>query len=464
MISTGFTSTRLLVAIAALLVALGFSNAAAQPPNGDTTATDETLVIQLRIWQQASDSDDVWVSARLAGGDRGTFGTVPLVLNGREGGFDSATIHRFGNVEFEGVGLRVYQHVEQPQMFHVSACASACPDMESDYWSQPDWAWRPLGKTLVQLDKSIDYPFAQFRFGDIRIAIPRANPGLLADRVHLLAVRDVLEGANADLNWDIGTPAADWEGVTVAGSPRRITAISLSHRGLSGEVWGWLGELTELTELRLDGNALTGALPSKLNLLTNLGHLFLQGNMFDGCLPLKLRSVPDNDLDSLKLPDCLQPPPQASLNIVQDSRYAGPTRVYSGTYYFGFGAFVGRTHGLVFDVPPNGAVQVDRWIWPGQNGERSEPYLSIFEPGAAWGYVLRNGADSDTWLFLSSGGPPSTISRAADWERSHYFGCIYDCGDALSEAAWLERLAASLWVHYNFTYDYDTSTWNWTEQ
>ena len=44
------------------------------------------------------------------------------------------------------------------------------------------------------------------------------NPGLVADCETLLAARDTLEGI-ALLNWSGSTPIADWEGVSLRGTP-----------------------------------------------------------------------------------------------------------------------------------------------------------------------------------------------------------------------------------------------------
>ena len=89
----------------------------------------------------------------------------------------------------------------------------------------------------------------------------------------------MFEGAGgAELDWSAGRLTADWEGITVAGTPPRVTGLDLAKRGLRGELWGYLGNLTELTELRLNGNALSGTIPSKLSLLTKLTHVYLGEN------------------------------------------------------------------------------------------------------------------------------------------------------------------------------------------
>ena len=113
---------------------------------------------------------------------------------------------------------------------------------------------------------------------------PAANPDLVADCQALLAMRDALAGT-ATLNWSSGTAMSSWDGVTLGGTPQRVTQLSLASRNLTGEMSGLLGNLTGLTELRLNGNRLMGRIPSKLVQLENLTHLYLSGNPLEGCVP-----------------------------------------------------------------------------------------------------------------------------------------------------------------------------------
>ena len=112
-------------------------------------------------------------------------------------------------------------------------------------------------------------------------AVPNAanNPGLVSDCETLLAARDTLAGT-ATLKWAASTPMSQWTGVTVAGTPQRVTRLSLLDMGL------------------------TGTIPSQLGDLTNLERLDLGGNQLTGCIPANLRAVSNNDLDDLDLPYC----------------------------------------------------------------------------------------------------------------------------------------------------------------
>ena len=135
------------------------------------------------------------------------------------------------------------------------------------------------------------------------VADPAANPGLVADCEALLAMRDALAGT-ATLNWRAGAAMSGWDGVTLAGTPQRVTQLSLASRSLTGELSGLLGELTALTQLRLNGNQLTGHIPWALTQLPSLTHLYLAGNPLSGCVPPALRTITNNDLATLALPDC----------------------------------------------------------------------------------------------------------------------------------------------------------------
>ena len=147
---------------------------------------------------------------------------------------------------------------------------------------------------------------------------PDLNPGLVADCNALWAARDALAGS-AFLNWLASTPMRDWQGVTVDGTPRRVTELDLHDRNLNGAiptelgmlselkrlvlsrnqltgtVPTWLGDLAHLEELTLWGNRLSGPIPSSLGSLTNLRELYLSQNRLTGPIPASL-----GDLTSLR--------------------------------------------------------------------------------------------------------------------------------------------------------------------
>ncbi len=196
------------------------------------------------------------------------------------------------------------------------------------------------------------------------VPAPDTNPGLVRDCDTLLAARAALFGELL-VNWGSGTPLENWQGVTVAGSPPRVTgldlrysergwdtrrevfqerligtippelgtldhlqALDLSYNGLAGPIPPELGALDQLTELSLRGNRLTGPIPEELGQLTSLTVLDLSHNELTGeipralnilqdleqfylanndlkvCIPFSLKPVPDNDLGHLEWTVC----------------------------------------------------------------------------------------------------------------------------------------------------------------
>ena len=116
------------------------------------------------------------------------------------------------------------------------------------------------------------------------------NPGLVLDCEALLAARDTLAG-RATLNWSANTPIEQWEGVTVSGSPPRVTTLDLSVRGLTGELPTELGRLNNLLRISLWGNSLSGTVPTSLSNLLNLEVLALGDNLLTGSIPPELGNL-----------------------------------------------------------------------------------------------------------------------------------------------------------------------------
>lgn len=136
------------------------------------------------------------------------------------------------------------------------------------------------------------------------VPAPEAHAGLVRDCATLLAARAALFGRLL-VNWGSGSRLERWEGVTVAGSPPRVTGLALGSPGHGGTIPAALGALDHLQRLDLSGNALAGPIPAELGQLTNLQQLYLAGNELTGCIPVGLKRVPDHDLATLyHLPDC----------------------------------------------------------------------------------------------------------------------------------------------------------------
>ena len=85
----------------------------------------------------------------------------------------------------------------------------------------------------------------------------------------LLGVMDILVGdGNAQLNWSAYVPISEWQGVTVSGTPPRVTGLNLQRAGLRGSIPPLLGDLDSLRELDLGANQLSGEIPTELGNLT----------------------------------------------------------------------------------------------------------------------------------------------------------------------------------------------------
>ncbi len=137
----------------------------------------------------------------------------------------------------------------------------------------------------------------------VTVPNPTTNTGLVRDCQALLQVRDALAGPGR-LSWDGSRALSAWTGVTVGGTPQRVTALRLGAQDLTGPLPAALGQLTQLTALDLRGNALTGAVPAELEALTRLTALHLAGTRLTGCLPAALAGVATTDAAAQGLAAC----------------------------------------------------------------------------------------------------------------------------------------------------------------
>lgn len=169
------------------------------------------------------------------------------------------------------VEVRVWQDVRDGRRIHLSA--------------RPEGgSWRELGTIPLLLDDGLSAT-GRYRYGAVTIALTPPPPpscadaALAADCAALLAARDALAG-DGSLNWSASVPVTQWDGVTVSGTPRRVTELALRSRGLTGSVPPELADLSALARLALDRNELTG------------------------CVPEPVRHVARNDLARLLIPTC----------------------------------------------------------------------------------------------------------------------------------------------------------------
>ncbi|MXY87658.1 MAG: hypothetical protein F4Y92_02195 [Dehalococcoidia bacterium] len=116
---------------------------------------------------------------------------------------------------------------------------------------------------------------------------PAQVPDLAKDCNILMAAKDALRGTGT-LNWSADTAMTDWDGVTVSGTPSRVTGLALSLRGLTGSVPSKLAALSALRTLDLSWNKLTGSIPAALGNLGELRSLSLYRTSLGGSIPPEL--------------------------------------------------------------------------------------------------------------------------------------------------------------------------------
>ena len=106
----------------------------------------------------------------------------------------------------------------------------------------------------------------------------------------LLALWNNLEGSGP-LNWSDSLVISQWDGVSVGGSPIRVTGLNLRFRQLTGELLGELGKLALLESLDLQDNRLSGSIPAEIGQLSNLVSLNLSENQLSGELAPELSGL-----------------------------------------------------------------------------------------------------------------------------------------------------------------------------
>ena len=121
-------------------------------------------------------------------------------------------------------------------------------------------------------------------------------PAIAPDCAILLGAKAALAG-DAALNWSLGVPLEDWDGIVVNRRTVRIVWLDLRNAGLTGSIPPSLGGLSRLDALGLNGNRLTGAIPPEIAAIPGLRFLHLEHNRLTGAIPPELAAIPGLRLD-----------------------------------------------------------------------------------------------------------------------------------------------------------------------
>ena len=131
-------------------------------------------------------------------------------------------------------------------------------------------------------------------------------PAIAPDCAILLDAKAALAG-DAALNWSLGVPLEDWDGIVVDRRTVRIAWLDLPDAGLTGRIPPSLGGLSRLEVLGLNGNRLTGGIPPEIVAIPGLRFLHLERNRLTGTIPSELAAIPDLwlDLSGNRLEGCI---------------------------------------------------------------------------------------------------------------------------------------------------------------
>ena len=96
------------IAIATVLAALFAAAPGAASGSAETEPGVSTVTVEMRLWQDVNDAENVWLSARPEGGSWRTLGTIPFPLDADDG----TVTYRYRDLAIAGAEFRVWQEQE----------------------------------------------------------------------------------------------------------------------------------------------------------------------------------------------------------------------------------------------------------------------------------------------------------------------------------------------------------------
>ena len=150
--------------------------------------------------------------------DSGQAGTVKLAITAGSDPDDLLGEHLLDFIELDGtVSLSLY-------------VAAATVDTANDTlsWTASSQPWEDGDKLMVRIRRAP--PSCS---SGAAVPNPRSNAGLVADCKTLLALKNTLAGT-ASLNWSVESAMSTWDGVSLGGTPRRVTRLMLDQERFDG--------------------------------------------------------------------------------------------------------------------------------------------------------------------------------------------------------------------------------------
>ena len=89
-------------------------------------------------------------------------------------------------------------------------------------------------------------------------------------------------------SWNDSRHFCEWEGITCGRRHRRVTALNLMSKALSGSLSPHIGNLSFLRDINLMNNTIHGEIPREFGRLSRLEALFLANNSLAGKIPANL--------------------------------------------------------------------------------------------------------------------------------------------------------------------------------